>query len=137
MLTEDRARELKGMKQTLTETVTMDNTAKSLGSGSLLVYGTPAMLLLIEKTAVALLEGRLDEGVTSVGTKLNVDHISATPVGDQVSCTVTLLEIDRRKLTFSVEVSDSAGPIGRGSHERFLVDSEKFQARADDKLKHK
>ena len=57
-----------GMKMTLTDTVTMDNAAKTLGSGSLLVYGTPAMLLLVEKTAVALLEGHLDEGMTTVGT---------------------------------------------------------------------
>lgn len=123
-----------GMKKTLTDTVIPDNTAKTLGSGSLLVYGTPAMLLLIEKTAVALLKGHLDEGMTTVGTKLNVDHVSASPVGCEVSCTVELTEIDRKKLTFFVEVTDPAGLIGKGVHERFIVDSERFQSKADSKL---
>ena len=70
-----------GMKMVKTETVTVENAAKTLGSGSLLVYGTPAMLLLVEKTAVALLDGQLDEGMTTVGTNLNVDHVSASPIG--------------------------------------------------------
>lgn len=123
-----------GMSKTLTETVTTENTAKALGSGSLLVYGTPAMLLLAEKTAVALLEGHLDEGMTSVGTNLNVDHVSATPVGGLVTCTLELTDIDRKKLIFSVEVKDQAGVIGTGTHERFIVNSVRFQSRADNKL---
>ena len=85
-----------GMKMIKTETVTVENAAKTLGSGSLLVYGTPAMLLLVEKTAVALLDGHLDEGMTTVGTNLNVDHVSASPIGCEVSCEVTLTEIDRK-----------------------------------------
>ena len=93
-----------GMKMIKTETVTVDNAAKTLGSGSLLVYGTPAMLLLVEKTAVALLDGHLDEGMTTVGTILNVDHVSASPIGCEVSCEVTLTEIDRKKLVFAVEL---------------------------------
>ncbi len=123
-----------GMTKTLNDTVTMENTAKTLGSGSLLVYGTPAMLLLVEKTAVALLEGNLEEGMTSVGTNLNVDHVSATPVGGQVSCTVALTEIDRKRLVFKVIVEDKSGVIGKGSHDRFIVDAEKFQARTNAKI---
>ena len=103
-----------GMKMIKTEKVTVENAAKTLGSGSLLVYGTPAMLLLVEKTAVALLDGHLDEGMTTVGTNLNVDHVSASPIGCEVSCEVTLTEIDRKKLTFAVEVKDPAGVIGKG-----------------------
>ena len=123
-----------GMTKTLSDRVTMENTARNLGSGSLLVYGTPAMLLLIEKTAVALLDGKLEEGMTSVGTNLNVDHVSATPVGGEVSCTVALKEIDRKRLVFGVLVEDKCGVIGKGSHERFLVSAEKFQAKTDAKL---
>lgn len=123
-----------GMKFTLTDKVTMDNTAKTLGSGSLLVYGTPAMLLLVEKTAVALLEGNLDAGMTTVGTNLNVNHVSASPVGCDITCEVELIEIDRKKLTFSVEVRDPAGLIGKGTHERFIVDGQKFQEKADKKF---
>ena len=120
-----------GMKMIKTETVTVENAAKTLGSGSLLVYGTPAMLLLVEKTAVALLDGHLDEGMTTVGTHLNV---SASPIGCEVSCEVTLTEIDRKKLTFAVEVKDPAGVIGKGTHERFIVDAEKFQNKANGKF---
>ncbi|MCD8020205.1 MAG: thioesterase family protein [Clostridiales bacterium] len=126
-----------GMKMTLTSMVTMANTAKTLGSGSLLVYGTPAMLLLVEKTAVALLEGHLDEGMTSVGTNLNVDHVSATPIGGKICCQVELVEIDRKRLVFQVEVTDDAGLIGKGTHERFIVQAEKFQQKANGKLQAK
>ena len=119
-----------GMKMIKTETVTVENAAKTLGSGSLLVYGTPAMLLLVEKTAVALLDGHLDEGMTTVGMNLNVDHVSASPIG----CEVTLTEIDRKKLVFAVEVKDPAGVIGKGTHERFIVDAEKFQNKANGKF---
>ena len=114
-----------GMKMIKTETVTVENAAKTLGSGSLLVYGTPAMLLL---------DGHLDEGMTTVGTNLNVDHVSASPIGCEVSCEVTLTEIDRKKLTFAVEVKDPAGVIGKGTHERFIVDAEKFQNKANGKF---
>ncbi len=123
-----------GMQKMLTDTVTMDNAAKTLGSGNLLVYGTPAMLLLVEKTAVALLDGQLDEGMTTVGTNLNVEHVSATPLGAEVTCQVELTEIDRKRLVFSVEVKDAAGVIGKGTHERFIVQAEKFQQKADGKF---
>lgn len=123
-----------GLKKTLNENVTIENAAKTLGSGSLLVYGTPAMLLLVEKTAVALLDGKLEEGMTSVGTNLNVDHVSATPVGGQVKCIVELKEIDRKRLVFDVLVEDQSGLIGKGSHERFIVDAVKFQAKTNAKL---
>ena len=103
-------------------------------ANSLMVYGTPAMLLLVEKTAVALLEDRLEPGFTSVGTKLNMDHVSATPLGAVVRCRVSLTGIDRKRLTFSVEVSDEAGLIGKGTHERFIVDALKFQQKADGKF---
>ncbi len=126
-----------GMKKMLRDTVTADNTAKTLGSGSLNVYGTPAMLLLVEKTAVALLNGQLEEGMTSVGTNLTVDHVAATPVGGNICCEAELTAIDRKRLTFSVEVKDDAGLIGKGTHERYLVDSESFQQKADTKFQSK
>ena len=86
----------------LKEQVTEDNTALALGSGSLRVYGTPAMLLLVEKTAVALLEGNLPAGMTSVGTRLAVDHMAPTPVGMEVTAQVWLCEVEKRKLVFEV-----------------------------------
>ncbi len=123
-----------GIHLTMREEVTEARAARTLGSGSLMVYGTPAMLLLVERTAVALLEGRLDPAMTTVGTRLNMDHVSATPLGAEVSCQVVLENIDRKKLTFSVEVSDQAGLIGKGIHERFIVDGARFQKKADEKF---
>lgn len=123
-----------GMKAILTDKVSAENTAVTIGSGSLLVYGTPAMITLIERTAVALLDGNLEEGMTTVGTKLDINHVSATPLGMSVTCECTLVKIDRKKLVFEVEVRDEAGVIGNGTHERFIVASKPFQEKADSKL---
>lgn len=118
----------------LTEEVVSENTAKEWGSGSLPVYATPAMILLIEKSAVKLLDGKLDEGCTSVGTNLNIAHVSATPVGGTIKCHCTLSEIDRKRLVFHIEVTDNKGRIGIGTHERFIVAGEPFMEKASKKL---
>ena len=122
------------IKATVTEAVTEDKTALSVGSGSLRVYATPAMLALIEKAACKALEGLLAEGETTVGTLLNVKHLAATPVGMQVSATAELIERDGRKFVFSVTASDECGVIGEGTHERFLVISDKFTDKTYSKL---
>ena len=108
------------------ETVTNEKTAEAVGSGSLPVYGTPCMLALIEKAACNALASQLETGQTSVGTLLNVQHLSATPVGMQVRAEAIITEVDRRKISFSVQVFDETGVIGGGIHERFLVDADKF-----------
>lgn len=123
-----------GLTHTCTERVTDANTAAALGSGMLPVYATPAMILLIESTAAALAAPHLEEGSTTVGTKLDVEHVAATPVGMDVTATAKLVEIDRRRLVFEVEVTDKAGIIGRGKHERFIVASDKFMAKTVAKL---
>lgn len=114
------------IKATVNDIVTDNNTALSVGSGSLAVYATPAMLALIEKAACEALNGILDEAETTVGTLLNVKHIAATPVGMKVSATAELIERDGRRLVFKVEANDECGKIGEGIHERFIVNSEKF-----------
>jgi predicted thioesterase len=114
------------IKATVNDIVTDNNTALSVGSGSLAVYATPAMLALIEKAACEALNGILDEAETTVGTLLNVKHIAATPVGMKVSATAELIERDGRRLVFKVEANDECGRIGEGIHERFIVNSEKF-----------
>lgn len=122
-----------GLKRIETEEVTKENTAVTIGSGSLLVYGTPAMIALIEKTAVKLLAPHLPENTTTVGTKLCMNHVSATPTGMTVTCECTLTQIDRRKLVFEVEVRDQAGVIGNGTHERFMVEAASFLEKAESK----
>ena len=123
------------IKATVTEAVTEDKTALSVGSGSLRVYATPAMLTLIEKAACEAVSTLLNEGETTVGTLLNVKHLAATPVGMQVSATAELIERDGRKFVFNVTAYDECGIIGEGTHERFLVFSEKFTEKTYNKLK--
>ena len=91
------------------------------------------MILLIEAAAAELAAPHLDEGCTTVGTKLDVEHLSATPLGMEVRAEAKLVEIDRRRLVFEVAVYDNAGLIGQGKHERFIVASEKFMAKAQAK----
>jgi predicted thioesterase len=116
------------------ETVTPANTAIACGSGSLPVYATPAMIGLMEAAAVEAIEACLPEGTSSVGTSLEVKHIAATPVGLEVRATAKLIQVDGRRLIFSVAAFDQKEQIGSGTHERFLVSIQKFLQKADSKL---
>lgn len=115
------------------EMVCDGNTAKTVGSGSLEVFATPAMIALMEKASCRALEGYLDEGTTTVGTKVDVEHLAATPLGMEVTVRSTVTEIDGRRICFIVEAFDEAGLIGKGNHERFVVFSEKFMAKTNSK----
>lgn len=110
--------------------VTEDRTAKAMGSGELPVFATPAMIALIEETAWKSVSGFLDPGQGTVGTKLEISHLAATPPGMKVSCRTELTEVDRRRLVFKAEVFDECGKVGEGTHERFIVENEKFLLRA-------
>ncbi len=123
-----------GIKGKLSIKVTDDNTAEALGSGTLRVFSTPAMIALVEKTAWQSVSPYLSEGESTVGTLLDVKHLAATPVGDTVTCESELVEIDRRRLVFSLKVTDSTDVIGEGRHERFIVSNERFMAKAESKL---
>ena len=123
------------IKATVSEMVTESNTALAVGSGSLKVYATPAMLALMEKAACEAVSSLLNEGETTVGTLLNVSHVAATPVGMQVSATAELLSHEGRKFVLKVTASDESGIIGEGMHERFTVYSERFTEKTYAKLK--
>lgn len=116
-------------------TVDASLSAKTVGSGLLDVFATPSMIALMEKTASESVAPYLEEGCGTVGTKVNVSHIAATPLGMKVTCETKLVEVDGRKLVFTVEANDEAGKIGEGTHERFIIQSEKFQKKADEKRK--
>ena len=122
-----------GIKGIASETVTVENCAKTVGSGELEVYATPSMIALVEKAAWMSVAEYLEEGQGTVGTKLNVSHVSATPVGMKVWCETELIEMDGRRLVFDVKAYDEAGLIGEGAHERFIVWNERFQQKADGK----
>lgn len=126
---------LVGIKGNCSEIVEQAKTAQVVGSGDTAVYATPAMIALVEKTAVKTLEGFLEGGKTTVGTLLNVKHLAPTPVGMEVRCECVLSAIDRRRLVFNVEVYDECGIIGEGVHERFIVDKAGFQQKAEEKRK--
>ena len=111
------------------------HTARVRASGTLDVFATPAMIELIEETAWKSVAGELEEGCATVGTSLQIKHLSATPVGMQVTCKTQLKEVDGRRLLFEVAVEDEVGRIGEGTHERFVIQAEKFQKKADGKKK--
>ena len=119
----------------ISEKVTSLNTAETVGSGSLKVFATPTMIALMEKASCKAIEGFLEEGSTTVGTLVNVEHLSATPVGMKVTVKSTVTAVEGRKVCFDVEAFDEVGVIGRGTHERFVVFAEKFMAKTESKVK--
>lgn len=123
----------KGIKFSIERKVTEHMTARVMGSGTLDVFATPSMIALIEETAWRSVAPQLESGMATVGTLLNVAHVVPTPVGMTVKCETELTEVDGRRLVFSVKVSDECGEIGRGTHERFIINEEKFQKKADAK----
>lgn len=124
-----------GIKGHLEQMVTTEVTADRIGSGLVQVFATPMMIALIEKTCNESVVPFLEEGQGTVGTLINVSHCAATPVGMKVWCDSELIEMDRRRLVFKVAAYDECGLIGEGSHERFVIDSAKFQAKVDAKRK--
>ena len=114
--------------------VTEEKTAISAGSGSLPVYATPMMVALIEEAAWKSVQPMLDEGQGSVGTLMNVEHLSATPVGMKVWAETEVTAVDRRQITFAVKAFDEAGLIGQGTHQRFVIDNERFLGKCRKKL---
>lgn len=114
--------------------VTEANTAQALGSGSVPVYATPALVALLEQAAVDALAPHLPPGLTSVGVRIDVQHLAATPVGLEVQAQAVLRAQEGRTLLFDVTAHDDQEQIARGVHERVLVDSQRFLARANSKI---
>jgi len=106
--------------------VTENETAIKMGSGDLEVYATPAMIALMENVAKSSVIDELPNGYTTVGIDMNVKHIKSSPVGAKIKCKATLIKVDGKKLFFEVEASDDKGAIGKGSHIRFIVNSNDF-----------
>ena len=122
-----------GIKGKQTVTVTHEQTAAHYGSGALEVFATPAMVALLEETAWKSVQPYLEEGQGTVGTRVDVRHLAPTPLGGKVTCESELVEIDRRRLVFQVEIYDEKTKVGEGIHERFVIQSDKFLAAANAK----
>lgn len=113
--------------------VTESDTAARWGSGLVPVFGTPSLVGLMENAAVKALQGHLPEGQTTVGGRIDVQHLAATPVGMTVRARAELKTIEGRKLTFQIEAWDDVEKIGEATHERHIIKTEKFIARAQAK----
>ena len=122
---------LKGRAETV---VNESNTAQAACSGALPVFGTPFMCALMEEAAWKSIAPHLEAGQSTVGTRLNVSHDSATPVGMKVWAETEITEVDGKRLVLTVAAFDERGPIGRGTHERFIVTDERFLAKCAKKL---
>ena len=135
MIGEIKMDEIKaGLKGEKSIAVTMDNTAIAMGSGTLRVFATPAMAALIEGCCAESIEDLLDEELTTVGTRLELDHLAASPIGASVLCKSVLVAVDDRRLDFEAEVYDSSELIGKAKHSRFIVDAQRFFEKAYGKL---
>ena len=123
-----------GMKAEVASFVEREDTAKEVGSGDLLVYATPCMVALMEGAACEAIAEALGDSQTTVGILLNIEHISATPVGLDVRAEAEVTAVEGKVITFELHAYDEAGEIGKGTHKRVIVNSQKFLDKAYDKL---
>ena len=117
---------LKGLHHSESLIVEHKDTAAVYGSGALEVFATPAMIALMEKTCLEAVADKIGEGNTTVGIAVNIKHLKASPVGSTIRCESEIIEVDRRRLVFSVKCFEGETLVGEGIHERFVVDSNKF-----------
>ena len=118
-----------GIKNEKSIVVTEELTASKVGSGLLPVYATPSMIALMENTCADCVQPYMREGDGTVGTSVDIKHVSATPVGKTVRCECTLTEINGKKLVFEVNAYDDKGLIGTGTHKRAIINNEALMAR--------
>jgi predicted thioesterase len=123
-----------GLRGSARQEVNETNTALAYGSGGINVFATPAMIGLMEKAALSSVEPLLPEGYTTVGTKVDVQHLAATPLGGVVEARSELREVNGRRLVFTVEARDEQELVGKGTHERFIISTEKFLQKVAGKL---
>lgn len=119
----------KGLSATSRTTVTAANTAAAMGSGDLPVFATPALVALMENAAMTAVAAELPEGATTVGAEMNTTHIKPSGLGAEITASAVVTEVDGRKIVFTVGARDGEGPIGEGTHVRFIVDRERFLAK--------
>ena len=124
-----------GLSGTAELVVGEQHTAPRIGSGRIRVLATPVMINLFEAAALAAVEQSLPENHQSLGTHLDVTHVAATPVGMRVRATAEVLRVEGRTIYFRVRAEDERELIGEGTHERVVVNVERFDKRVQDKVK--
>ncbi len=110
------------------------DTAPHVGSGKIKVLATPVLVMLLEEAALNAVEGLLPAGHQTVGTRLDISHTAATPVGMRVQASAEVIRVEGRKLTFRVWADDELERIGEGTHERIIVNVERFDVRTQEKV---
>lgn len=115
-----------GSKGDAAVTVSNSNTAAALGSGNVPAFGTPALVAIMEKAAVEAVRRQLEPGQETVGSMISVKHLAPTPIGKRVVASAVVTAVEGRKITFSVTASDSVEKVGEGTHERVVVDRDRF-----------
>lgn len=123
-----------GMKGEVSTLVEREDTAAEVGSGSLLVYATPCMVALMEGAACEAIAEAMGENQSSVGIALNIEHLSATPVGLEVRAEAEVTAVEGKIITFALTAYDEAGKIGEGTHKRCVISTQKFLDKAYAKL---
>jgi len=123
-----------GTKHSIKCIVEPDMTADRVGSGSLAVFSTPSLLALMEAAAFELAENGMDEGYTTVGSYVELHHMSPTPIGIMVEAEAKLTKILDNRITFKIMVYDKSGVIAEATHIRYIIDRKKFMRAADKKL---
>jgi len=113
--------------------VTNDNTALKFGSGSVDVFGTPAMVAIMEEASINTVDKNLPDGFATVGIELSIKHIAATPKGMNITASAELTEIDSKRLVFKVEAFDEVEKIGEGTHQRYIIELDKFKSKSQSK----
>ena len=111
-----------GLKYSVAVEVAPQNTALAMGSGDMEVFATPAMVALMENAAMNAVAEFLPDGSATVGTKIDVSHVKASPMGAKITAEAELVAVDGRRLEFKVVAYDEKGVIGEGNHTRFVVD---------------
>lgn len=123
----------KGMSFEIEKTVTNNDTAIRFGSGEVSVLGTPVMIGWMENAALNAVKAMLPRGYDTVGTAVNISHKAATPVGMRVRVVAELIEVDERALKFKVKAYDEIDKIGEGTHDRAIVEVDKFLKKVNSK----
>ena len=123
-----------GLKHSQSVLVTAEMTPPHLRAEPIRVLATPEMVRLVEQTAIQAVQPLLKPGQTTVGTKVDIAHLAATPEGMNVTITVEVTGVDRRRLSFRFEVHDEVEKVGEGTHERFIVDPSMRMPRLQAKL---
>ncbi|MCF0155099.1 MAG: thioesterase family protein [Veillonella sp.] len=122
-----------GTSATATTTATEALSAKTMKSGSLLVFATPAMCALMEEAAQAAVAPFLEEGQATVGTALSITHDAPSPMGADITATATVTKVDGRKIDFDVVAKEGEKVIGQGTHSRFIIDAERFMSKVNNR----